>query len=57
MGNDAGEVKRVTALSSVNGRSLPCLHAIRTDSATISKFEAVSEEGEVELRGERRIWV
>lgn len=34
-GNDAWEVKRVTALCSVNGSSLPCLHAIRTDSTII----------------------
>lgn len=54
-GNDAWEVKRVTALCSVNGSSLPCLHAIRTDSTIISEFETVSEEGEVELRRERRI--
>ena len=31
-GSDAGEVKRVITLYSVNGSSLPSLNAIRTDS-------------------------
>lgn len=33
MGNNAREMKRVTALCSVNGSSLSRLHGIRTDSA------------------------
>lgn len=33
MGKNAREMKRVTALCSVNGSSLSRLHAIRTDSA------------------------
>lgn len=50
MGNDAWEMKRVTTLCSVNGRSLSPLHAIRTDSAITSEFEGGFEEGE------RRRW-
>lgn len=50
MRNYTRKVKRVTAFSSINGRSLPCLDAIQTDSTTTSEFEAVFKEGEFELR-------
>jgi len=45
MGNDAREMKRVTALCSVNGRSLTLLHTIRTDSAITLLFENNSNHG------------
>lgn len=56
MSSYAREMEGVTTLCCVYGCALPCLHAVQANPTVASKFEAVSEEGELE-RGSGRSWV